>query len=450
MTICEVCIMKVRSLLWAMACSIPALQAQTVQLELSVQPKGHESIWYLHNTGTATLDINSLVVQSFYRQQNTFVQSLHIGRPFVPGGNTFRGSFRASGRTYTYKQISNVGLDTALAPGDSVAFLNIANTDLKVRDTVLVGGVVVNYNLTPVTGASAMAYPRNGAACKNEFLFLDAGVTGQGIKYHSFLATNVNYGTCEPGAVIVVFDGQTLERKPIPGFTPQCYWGRAWMDFSFPENFQVFYSANLNTAAGRLRADSLIRAVPAGDYIAWFNHSMVDTRTYSSLSTTLGLFGVPPLGRSDSTPGYLAAIGRKGLAPGLANFDTCSSSHLNCNVKIQQAMVGGAAVGTMPAFAACFEMLRTPLGLAPEEQSVRGYAIPEFRFYPNPGQGTYRLSSTSVGFRLMRCTDLGGREVQVEFDGNVLQLNHRAPAGVYLLQLADKDGRAHYFRLIRE
>ncbi|MFY7849089.1 MAG: hypothetical protein ACOVSS_08505, partial [Bacteroidia bacterium] len=100
--------MKVRSLLWAMAFSIPVVQAQTVQLELSVQPKGHESIWYLHNAGTATLDINSLVVQSFYRQQNTFVQSLHIGRPFVPGGNTFRGSFRASGRTYTYKQISNV------------------------------------------------------------------------------------------------------------------------------------------------------------------------------------------------------------------------------------------------------------------------------------------------------------------------------------------------------
>jgi hypothetical protein len=51
---------------------------------------------------------------------------------------------------------------------------------------------------------------------------------------------------------------------------------------------------------------------------------------------------------------------------------------------------------------------------------------------------------------LLRCTDLGGREVQVAFDGNVLQLNHRAPAGVYLLQLADKDGRAYHFRLIRE
>lgn len=426
------------------------MQAQTVQLELSVQPKGHESIWYLHNTGTATLDINSLVVQSFYRQQNTFVQSLHIGRPFVPGGNIFRGSFRASGRTYTYKQVSNVGLDTALAPGDSVAFLNIANTDLNIRDTVIVGGVVVNYNLTPVTGASAMAYPRNGAACKNEFLFLDAGVTGQGIKYHSFLATNVHYGTCEPGAVIVVFDGQTLERKPIPGFTPQCYWGRAWMDFSFPENFQVYYSANLSTEAGRLRADSLIRAVPNGDYIAWFNHSMVDTRTYSSMATTLGLFGVPPLNRSDSTPAYLAAIGRKGLAPGLANVDTCSSPHLNCNIKIQQALVGGAASGTLPAFADCFELLRTPLGPAPVVQNLNDMGSAAPAFYPNPGQGTFFLSRPIQDWQQVRCSDLGGRLVEVRFDGRVLQFGDHTPAGVYLLQLADKHGHTQHFRLIRE
>lgn len=429
---------------------MPVLQAQSVQLELSVQAKGHESIWYLHNAGTATLDINSLVVQSFYRQQNTFVQSLHIGRPFVPGGNSFRGSFRASGRTYTYKQVSNVGLDTALAPGDSVAFLNIANTDLNLRDTVLVGGVVVNYNLTPVTGASAMAYPRNSGACITDFLFLDAGVTGQGIKYHSFLATNIHYGTCEPGAVMVVFDGQTLARKAIPGFTPQCYWGRAWMDFSFPENFQVFYSANLNTAAGRLRADSLVRAVPEGDYIAWFNHSMVDTRTYSGLASTLGLFGVPALNRSDSTPAYLAAIGRKGLAPGLANVDTCSSPHLNCNVLLQQALVGGAPNGTLPAFAACYEVLRTPLGPAPVVQQVQEMAAATPAFHPNPGQGTYFLDRRLADWQHVRCTDLGGRQIRVQFDGRTLQLDDRAPAGVYLLQLADKDGRAHYFRLIRE
>ena len=442
--------MKVKFLLAAMVLSLPVMQAQTVQFELSVQPKGHESIWYLHNTGTAELDINSLVVQSFYRQQNTFVQSLHIGRPFVPGGNTFRGVFSANGNTYTYKQISNVGLDTALAPGDSVAFLNIANTDLKTRDTVIVGGVVVNYNLTPVTGASAFVYPRKASNCPYDFMFLDAGVTGQGIKYHSFLATNINYGTCEPGAVIVVFDGQTLERKAITGFTPQCYWGRAWMDFSFPENFQVFYSANLSTEAGRRRADSLIRAVPEGDYIAWFNHSLVDTRTYSSLSSTLGMFGVPPMNRSDSTPSYLAAFGRKGLAPGLANFDTCSSAHLNCNVKIQQALIGGAPAGTMPAFAGCFEQLRTPLGLAPEEQNVSRFISQELHFYPNPGQGTYRLSGKLTGLHVLRCTDLGGRKIPVQFEGSVLQLDQRAPAGVYLLQLADKDGRTFYFRLIRE
>lgn len=443
--------MNIRSFIVFLAFGLPLLSAQAVKLELSVQRAGHESIWYLHNAGTETLDMNSLIVQSFYRQQNTFVQSLHVGRPFVPGGNTFRGSFRASGNTYTYKQVSNVGLDTALAPGDSVAFLNIANTDLKIRDTVIVGGVVVNYNLTPVTGASAMAYPRNTTACVTDYLFLDAGVTGQGIKYHSFLATNVHYGTCEPGAVIVVFDGKTLQRKSIPGFTPQCYWGRAWMDFSFPENFQVFYSANLNTEAGRLRADSLIRAVPDGDYIAWFNHSMVDTRTYGKLATTLGLFGVPALNRSDSTPAYLAAIGRKGLAPGLANFDTCSSPHLNCNFGIQQALVGDATPGTLPAFAACYDRMRTPLGPAPEIQGLDEKSrASRISFYPNPGKGVYQLDAPAGHYTLLRCTDMSGRSMKARFDGSRLELDGGLPAGLYLVELRDTHGQTHRFRLIRE
>jgi len=442
--------MKAQKWLWMIFFSVPTLQAQTVKLELKVRAAGHESIWYLQNAGTATLDLNSAIVQSFYRHQNTYVKALHIGRPSVSSGNIFSGNFRASGHVYNIKQISNVGLDTALAPGDSVAFLNIANTDLQTRDTVIVGGVVVNYNLTPVTGASTMAYPAGSNACTTDYLFLDAGVTGQGIKYHSFLSNNIHYGTCEPGAVIVVFDGQTLQRKPIPGFIPQCYWGRAWMDFSFPEDFQIFYSANLQTSAGRQRADSLIQAVPAGDYIAWFNHSLVDMRTYSSMDFTLGLFGVPPLNRGDSTPGYLVAIGRKGLAPGLANFDTCSSSHLNCRISIQQAMVGGAASATMPAFAACYEILRTPLGLAPEEQRMHSYSIPTLQFYPNPGKGSYLLNKEVSGLKLLRCTDPGGRQIKVQFDGKALELDPLTPAGVFLVQLTDKDGHTHHFRLIRE
>jgi hypothetical protein len=104
----------------------------------------------------------------------------------------------------------------------------------------------------------------------------------------------------------------------------------------------------------------------------------------------------------------------------------------------------------MPAFAGCFEQLRTPLGLAPEEQNVSRFISQELHFYPNPGQGTYRLSGKLTGLHVLRCTDLGGRKIPVQFEGSVLQLDQRAPAGVYLLQLADKDGRTFYFRLIRE
>jgi hypothetical protein len=446
----EIRSMKLLASISALMLCAWSAHAQSVKLELRKTVQGHTSTWSLYNAGTDTIDINSLICQTFYTHPATLVFPKHVGRPLVPGGNIFQGKFRGENRLFPYKRISNIGFDTAIAPGIAVPFMEISNTSQSGKDTVLVGGVLINYNLSPVTGASTVAYPAGTDDCITEYLFADAGVSGQGIKYHSFLASNIHYGTCEPGAVIVVFDGNTLKRKSIQGFTPHCYWARAWRDFGFPEDFQVYYSANLNTAAGRDLADSLIRAVPEGDYIAWMNHSMVDMNIYQSISATLALFGVAAPGRNDNTPGYMIAIGRKGIAPGLANTDTCSSSHLNCNISLQQGLTGKAPAGTMPAYASCYESTFSILGEAPEMQGLNRIIARSIKLYPNPGSGPYQLELDGAQPLSVHCFDMTGRQKSLTLDGSTLYFTEPVSAGMYILNFTYPDGSMHHIRLIRE
>lgn len=361
----------------------------------------------------------------------------------TPGGGKyqFKGNFNGSvGYNFQYKTIQIVGLDTILPKGGD-AIASITSNEGNLKDTIIVAGVKVYFSDNNVS-KTADVFPAGVAPCPTEAVFINAGSSNSGIKLGSAAAQNLHANVCETQLVAIVFDNNTLLRKPVIGQTPHCEAGRKWTTYGNASDFQIYYTFNISKDTGRKQFDTFINGLANGDYIAITNTAMVSLKFYDSISSSLSKIGyiTPPFG---DTIGYISFIGKKGAAAGEAAWNYCKDPHGTCYISIEQSLSQNDKSNTIKDFSACYESMQQVMEKA-IAQNIRDNSKNQMIISPNPTQGKWTVQGMP-GLFYYYITDCYGKTIRktTRCENTIIDSEGIAP-GVYFLHFIQSNQKHIY------
>ncbi|MBL7813126.1 MAG: T9SS type A sorting domain-containing protein [Bacteroidetes bacterium] len=396
--------------------------------------------WKVRNTSTDTIQLISVSLRLFHQKPD-----MDFTPRVITGGVSkyqYQGNFKGKTRSFKYKTIQIISLDSILDPGLETVMATGTNAG-NIPDTIMAAGAMVYYKIKNGPVQSVNVYPGGVNPCPSEAVFINAGIQNWGIKYGSYAGQNVHSSNCSTQLVAVVYDRDTLKRKAVTGILPKCAGGRAWTTFGNPTDNQVYYSFDISTAAGRSAFDSLAEAMQTGDFIALVNQNYQRLTEYAACNNTLAKLGISALPQ-DTTFGFVCMVGRKGAQSPSGHTDYCISSHGNCAASMEHSLIGGSPYNTIYDFGECYETLVQTLTKAPA-QSLTTTTLPAVQIFPNPTDQIWniRISAQKAQLKLY---DAGMRKVMELTCGNQASIaTSQLAKGNYILEVSTSAGTsAHH------
>lgn len=432
-------------LLSALFLMTSAVVGQGAKFQIFTLSGGPVCTWNLRNSGDVDAKVVAVSMRFFHQRPNLDFTPISQTPGFSK--NQYQGRFSGKTKTYNYKTVCIFPQDSVLTPAAQIAMVMATNYNVSSGDSILAAGVSV---FCKVNGRDTVveAFPGGVAPCPGRHLFLNGGSASSGLKEGGFGYFNLAAGSCMNRLNMVVYDGSSLRRKAVSGFTPICPNGRKWSSLGFSTDSLVYYSFDISTPAGRLSFDSVVKGMNSGDYAMLGNLTPQPLSYFDTCQSTLQLlgFGNSTLG---STPGYLVMVGKKGLSTGKARFEFCASGHLNCYTSMEQTILSGLPASDIQDFGDCFEAYEQALEKG-WPLSRKGSNNSSISVYPNPTDHTWHV--TAAGISRLYLTDAAGKLVHTTItrtaSGADIQGSDLTP-GMYLLQVITAEGRQTTVRLLR-
>lgn len=409
-------------------------QSSKAQFQLIAESQNQVCKWYVKNTSADSHKMVSVSIR-FFHQSGDIVFTPAISNP-GGGKYQFTGSFSGDGNfNFKYKTIQILALGGVLQPGEQALLSTTENTG-NTRDTIIAAGVTVYYSDTGQV-YSAQVFPGGVSPCPSTSIFLSSGNTNAGIKEGSPSNYPVHTSECEPQLIAVVYDNNTLARKPVPGHIPHCAAGRLWTTFGHFEDYMIYYSFNITTDLGRRQFDTFVDAIPLMDYVAIVNKQMINMNHLNGVLNSMKKigFGFTPF---DTTTGYFNIIGKKGANPNEAVYNFCQDPHGVCFISLEHSMSAGDKTNAIRDYSTCYEnivqFLEIPVNML-TENSLSG-----IRVFPNPTEQQWNISGidgpVSISIR-----DAAGREVlSVQAQNDLSISTESMHSGVYFLHISGSSG----------
>lgn len=441
----EICAVKKTLLLSALFLITTAVVGQEAKFQIFTLSGGPVCTWNLRNSGDVDAKVVAVSMRFFHQRPNLDFTPISQTPGFSK--NQYQGRFSGKTKTYNYKTVCIFPQDSVLTPAAQIAMVMATNYNVNNGDSILAAGVSV---FCKVNGRDTVveAFPGGVSPCPGRHLFLNGGTASSGLKEGGFGYFNLAAGSCMNRLNMVVYDGSTLQRKAVSGFTPLCPNGRKWRSLGFSTDSLVYYSFDISTPAGRLSFDSVVKGMNSGDYAMLGNLTPQPLSYFDTCQSTLQLlgFGNNTLG---STGGYFVMVGKKGLTAGKARFEFCASGHLNCYTSMEQTILSGMAATEMQDFGDCFEAYEQALEKG-WPLSRKGGTHATVSVYPNPSENIWHVNAD--GLSSLYLTDATGKQVMANITptttGADIEGTNLKP-GIYLLQVITAEGRQTTVRLLR-
>lgn len=444
-SVAEICSVKKQILFAACLLNISAVMSQNVKFQVFTVSGGPVCTWNLRNSGDVDAKIVSVSMRFFHQRPNLDFSPISQTPGFAR--YQYQGTFTGKSKTYAFKTVCIFPQDSLMTPAAQIAMVMATNYNVDSKDSILAAGISV---MCKVNNRDTVveAFPGGITPCPGKHLFLSGGTPSSGLKEGSFSYYNLAPGSCMNKLNMIVYDGSTLQRKAVSGFTPLCPNGRKWSSFGFGKDSFVYYSFDISTAGGRRSFDSVVSAMNSGDYAALGNLTMLSADLIDSCGSTLLKLGFqsPGLG---FLPCYFQLAGRKGLSSGKAAWEICTSAHMNCYSSMEQTILSGVPATEMYDFGECFEAYEQvvekgwPLKTAVTRTSATAV-------WPNPTDVSWQLNAT--GIQHIRLTDVQGRQVQTDIrlteNGAVIDAQG-LKSGMYLLLTETAQGNTRSYRLLK-
>lgn len=313
----------------------------------------------------------------------------------------------------------------------------------KFSDTILAD---VFMALVAPVKTSSLIYPvfinnPNKRISNNAYIFCDAekGKTANlGIHYSNYKTQDLNYGACiGEGLVCMVFDANTHLRKPVGSIVPNCQWGAKWTTFGHFEDYQIYYTFDLNTPGDSAEFITFLKTIDDCDLLAMFSRIELDTRRISKpMDSLMGIFG-SNLFKNDTTKVAYAFLGRKGFSRGKAAEAMSKTGYVGVNEPDMNLKGGECTKFEMPVDTSIKFIYYT---VKPAVNAIQKITKNQLQLYPNPnnGNGFTLQFESSVNKASVQVISLQGVVIyqqNSELNGaNKLQVNAQFKPGIYMVR----------------
>ena len=375
----------------------------------------------------------------------TMRESVYFFSAYWNGGLNYKrylGPFPGNKYTFNHKVSAGYNFDVYLDSGQQEMFAFCENFD-KIPDTVLVGNLDV-YGSFGDSAVKYSVYPTTQSDCPFERVFIQAGLSNNGIQLGSFANATLHQSTlCKMGVVGIVFDKYTLKPTTLGSVLPTCPDGRKWKSFGYPKDDQVFFNFDFMTDSGQQYFSDFVDAIDPSDHV----FLVTATRTPFGKLTTKLKNSLKKLGISDAqyaTIGpyvsvdkqgsdLLVVYGRKGMTSGKMKFFAGSANDYK---QYEILILPNQPIDTTYSFAPCYEVLtRKIIERQPKPSSVKNMDQLRFTAFPNPTHQIWNVFSPhpqklmlyDAQLKLLKIIDIK-ENINVQIDATNLA------AGVYFLK----------------
>jgi hypothetical protein len=175
--------------------------------------------------------------------------------------------------------------------------------------------------------------------------------SNKGVKESGFGGQDMNYGVCNNGLVCITWDPKKIERKPLdPGqIYPTCTWGNRWASLGHFEDYQFYYSFNMDNPADQNEFIRFVNLMPDSFYVTIYCRNQSFANKWSSaVFDALHKLGSDVFDDTLNRTGdaMWVCLGQKGAAKGSAQ-EAHTFGSVSPYVAVEGVMYGDGNEGTM-------------------------------------------------------------------------------------------------------